>query len=66
VYVAKLHKRTTDEDMKREFSKFGRIKEIILKHTYAFVGYDDHEAAEAAVREMNGKTFMNGEEIVVE
>jgi len=37
-----------------------------LKHTYAFIDYGDHEAAELAVKEMNGKAFVNGEELVVE
>ena len=52
--------------MKDAFSKFGRIKNIILKHSYAFIDFDDHEAADAALKEMNGKTFVNGEELVVE
>jgi RNA recognition motif-containing protein len=37
-----------------------------LKHSYAFVDFDDHEAANKAIREMNGKAFVNGEELVVE
>ena len=37
-----------------------------MKHSYAFVDFDDHEAANKAVREMNGKIFINGEELVVE
>jgi RNA recognition motif-containing protein len=37
-----------------------------LKHSYAFVDFDDHEAAGRAIKEMNGKSFVNGEELVVE
>lgn len=52
--------------MKEQFSKYGRIKELVLKHAYAFIDYENHEAANLAVKEMNGKAFVNGEELVVE
>ena len=52
--------------MKDSFSKYGRIKQVVLKAAYAFIDFEDHEAAVAAVREMNGRTFVNGEELVVE
>jgi RNA recognition motif-containing protein len=52
--------------LRNEFSKFGHIKNIVLKHAYAFIDFEDHEAASRAVKEMNGKTFVNGEELVVE
>ena len=52
--------------MKSEFAKFGKIKELSLKHSYAFIDYDDHESAQKAIEAMNGKTFVNGEELVVE
>lgn len=66
VYVAKLHRRTREDDLKEAFSAFGKIKGIILKHTYAFIDFEEHEAAEKAIKEMNRKTFVNGEELVVE
>lgn len=66
IYIAKLHKRTREEDLKEAFSKFGTIKDIVLKHTYAFIDFEDHEAANRAVKEMDGKPFANGEELVVE
>ena len=66
VYVAKLHRNTREGDLRDSFSKFGKIKEIVMKHNYAFIGYEDPEAASVAVKEMNGKSFVNGEELVVE
>lgn len=66
VYVAKLDRRTREDDLREKFQKYGRIKNIVLKTTYAFIDYDDHESAEQAVKEMNGKVFVNGEELVVE
>jgi RNA recognition motif-containing protein len=66
VYVAKLHRRTREDDLRDAFSKFGKIKNLVLKQSYSFIDYEDHEAAVAAVKEMNGKAFVNGEELVVE
>jgi arginine/serine-rich splicing factor 7 len=64
--VARLHRRTREEDLRDAFSRFGRIKQLAVKHAYAFIDYEEHEAAVSAVREMHGKTFVNGEELVVE
>jgi arginine/serine-rich splicing factor 7 len=66
VYVAKLHHRTKESDLQEAFSKFGKIKDLSIKHTYAFINFEDHTAADNAIKEMNGKTFVNGEELVVE
>jgi arginine/serine-rich splicing factor 7 len=66
VYVAKLHHRTKEADLQDAFSKFGKIKDLSIKHTYAFINFEDHTAAENAIKEMNNKTFVNGEELVVE
>lgn len=66
VYIAKLHRNTKESDLREAFSKFGKIKEITLKHNYAFIGYDDADAATQAIKEMDGKAFVNGEELVVE
>lgn len=66
IYIAKLHKRTREDELKEAFSKFGRIKDVVLKHTYAFIDFEDHEAANQAVKEMDGKPFNGGEELVVE
>jgi|LakMenEpi03Aug12_release.lakeMendotaPanAssembly.Ray.scaffolds.fasta_scaffold1031342_2 RNA recognition motif-containing protein len=48
------------------FSKFGNITNINLKDHFAFVDFDDHEAATQAIKEMNGKTFIHGEVLKVE
>ena len=66
VYIAKLSRNTTENDVRSAFSKFGEVKTLVLKHSYAFVDFDSNEAAEKAIKEMNGKTFVNGEELVVE
>lgn len=66
IYVAKLHRNTKEGDLRDSFSKFGKIKDIVSKYNYAFIAFEDPEAAQQAVREMNGKSFINGEELIVE
>lgn len=66
IYIAKLSRKTNESDLKSEFSKFGQIKNIVLKHAYAFIDFEEQEAAERAIKEMNGKSFVNGEDLVVE
>ena len=36
-----------------------------MKNFYAFVDYEEHESAVQAVKEMDGKTFVNGELLTV-
>ena len=52
--------------MQDKFSEYGKIKQVTLKHAYAFIDYEDHESAVRAIKEMDRKTFINGEELVVE
>jgi RNA recognition motif-containing protein len=66
VYVAKLHRRTNEDDLRTAFSQFGKIKDMIVKHSYAFIDFEDHQSAMNAIKEMDRKTFVNGEELVVE
>jgi RNA recognition motif-containing protein len=66
IYVAKLSRRTREEDLKSEFIKYGKIKELCLKAAYAFIDYEDHDSAVKAIEAMHGRTFVNGEELVVE
>jgi len=57
VYIAKLSRRTSERDLSEAFSQYGKIKDIVLKHSYAFIEYEEHQAAVEAVKEMNGKNF---------
>jgi RNA recognition motif-containing protein len=52
--------------LRNEFGKFGKMKEVCLKSSYAFIDFEEHDAAVKAIEEMHGKTFVNGEELVVE
>ena len=66
VYVAKLSRNTREADLKDGFSRFGVIKSIALKQSFAFITYDNPESAAEAITRMNGSKFLNGEEILVE
>jgi RNA recognition motif-containing protein len=46
--------------------KFGRIKELALKYTFAFIDYEEHDSAVRAIREMDRVRFVNGETLLVE
>ena len=49
IHISKLDRKTGYSDIEREFSKFGKIDTITLKTHYAFVKFDDHSAACAAI-----------------
>ncbi len=64
--MAKLHRSTRESDLREGFSKFGRLREVALKNLYAFIDFEEHESAVRAIKEMDRKVFVNGEELVVE
>ena len=37
IYVGLLSKKTTKIDLEKEFSKYGKVQEIIMKEGYAFI-----------------------------
>lgn len=66
VYVAKLSRDTRESDIKEAFSRFGTIKNVAVKMSFAFITYDNPDSAKEAIANMNGATFVNGEKLVVE
>ena len=66
IYVAKIGKSTREAELKHAFDKYGQIREIALKHGYAFIDFETHDSAVRAIKEMDRKTLPSGEEIVVE
>ena len=65
IFVTKLPRDTTRDDLKDLFRKYGKIREISIKRGYAFVEYYDHHDANDAIDQMNGYRY-DGNRLVVE
>lgn len=64
--MANISRETGKQDLVTAFEKFGEIKSIVLKETYAFVDFESHEAAVEAVAAMDGQALANGEVVKVQ
>ena len=70
VYVKNFPPKWTKEDVVREFSPFGEVKSVAVSESsdittkdgkvmkFAFVAYDSHEAAAAAVEKLHEKEYQ--------
>lgn len=65
VYLGRLPYGTREDDIRKFFRSFGRLREINLKNGYGFVEFDDSRDADDAVYDCNGRELL-GERIVVE
>ncbi|EDO39887.1 predicted protein [Nematostella vectensis] len=65
VYLGRLPYGTTEDDVRRFFRSYGRLRDINLKNNYGFVEFEDDRDADDAVYECNGKEML-GERILVE
>lgn len=66
IYIAKLSRNTREADLKDGFSRYGAIRNITLKHSFAFITFEKPESAREAIERMNGAKFVNDEQLVVE
>lgn len=37
IYIGRLNRRTRARDLDKEFSRYGRIRDLEIKHDYAFI-----------------------------
>ncbi|XP_020240724.1 serine/arginine-rich splicing factor RS2Z32-like [Asparagus officinalis] len=65
LYVGHLSSRTRTRDLEDLFSRYGRVRDVALKHDYAFVEYSDPRDADDARYSLNGRDF-DGSRIIVE
>lgn len=65
IYVGHLSHRVRETDIEDFFSRYGRVREVLLKNGFGFVEFDDPRDAEEAVYRCNGKE-LRGERIIVE
>ncbi|KAI6189273.1 putative RNA-binding protein T28D9.2in chromosome II [Aphelenchoides besseyi] len=64
VFVGRLSEETKFADIERLFQGYGRIRQITLRHDYAFVELSDPRDAENAVHALDGE-WMLGTRVVV-
>lgn len=65
VFIDRLPYGLYRRDLEQIFKRFGRLRGILLKRGFAFVGFEDSRDARDAVRELNGKELM-GNIVIVE
>lgn len=67
IFITKIQRYVTERDIEKEFEQFGKIKNINLKGTFAFVEYYNKDDAREAIRQLdNKKLFGQQERVVVE
>uniref|UniRef100_A0A3B5MXH0 Heterogeneous nuclear ribonucleoprotein R n=1 Tax=Xiphophorus couchianus TaxID=32473 RepID=A0A3B5MXH0_9TELE len=64
LFVRKLATSVTEELLEKTFSQFGKLERVKKLKDYAFVHFEDRDAAVKAMEEMNGKE-LGGEEIEI-
>ncbi|XP_008330181.1 heterogeneous nuclear ribonucleoprotein R isoform X1 [Cynoglossus semilaevis] len=64
LFVRKLATAVTEELLEKTFSQFGKLERVKKLKDYAFVHFEDRDAAVKAMDEMNGKE-LGGEEIEI-
>ncbi|CAD8102333.1 unnamed protein product [Paramecium primaurelia] len=60
VYVGRLSSRIRREHLQQEFEKFGKIKDIDLRNTHAFIEFENGDDARAAISKMDNKRLNEG------
>ncbi|XP_057210582.1 heterogeneous nuclear ribonucleoprotein R [Triplophysa rosa] len=64
LFVRKLATPVTEELLEKTFSQFGKLERVKKLKDYAFVHFEERDAAVKAMQEMNGKE-LGGEEIEI-
>ncbi|KAF5188801.1 Serine/arginine-rich splicing factor RS2Z32 [Thalictrum thalictroides] len=65
LYVGHLSSRTRSRDLEDIFSRYGRVRDVDLKHDFAFIEFSDPRDADDARYSLNGRP-IDGSRIVVE
>ncbi|KAI3738382.1 hypothetical protein L2E82_28411 [Cichorium intybus] len=65
LYVGRLSSRTRSRDLEYLFSKYGRVRDVDMKHDFAFVEFSDPRDADDARYSLNGRD-LNGSRLLVE
>ncbi|CAA6654850.1 unnamed protein product [Spirodela intermedia] len=65
LYVGRLSSRTRSRDLEDLFSRYGRIRDVDLKHNFAFIEFNDPRDADDARYALDGRD-IDGSRILVE
>ncbi|OVA18229.1 RNA recognition motif domain [Macleaya cordata] len=65
LYVGHLSSRTRSRDLDDLFSRYGRVRDVDLKHDFAFIEFSDPRDADDARYSLHGREF-DGSRIIVE
>jgi len=65
IYVGRLSRRTRARDLESAFARYGRIRDVEIKHDYAFIEYYDSRDAKDAISYMDRRT-LDGSRLIVE
>ncbi|KAK9291080.1 hypothetical protein L1049_009267 [Liquidambar formosana] len=65
LYVGRLSSRTRTRDLENIFSRYGRVRDVDMKHDFAFVEFSDPRDADDARYSLNGRD-IDGSRILVE
>ncbi|KAI3965028.1 hypothetical protein MKX01_013959 [Papaver californicum] len=65
LYVGRLSSRTRSRDLEDVFSRYGRVRDVDLKHDFAFVEFSDPRDADDARYSLDGRD-VGGSRIIVE
>ncbi|XP_074662549.1 heterogeneous nuclear ribonucleoprotein R-like [Tubulanus polymorphus] len=62
LYVRNLTSEVTEEQLKERFCKYGALERVKKQKNYAFIHYEERDAAELAMSELQGQTIDEGDE----
>ncbi|KAF1805167.1 hypothetical protein FB192DRAFT_1057414 [Mucor lusitanicus] len=65
LYVGKVSRYVREQDLRDLFTRYGRIRDMVLRDFYAFVEFDNVRDAEDAAKELNGYE-LEGERLIVQ
>ncbi|KAK4518926.1 60S ribosomal protein L32 [Mucor velutinosus] len=65
LYVGKVSRYAREQELRDLFSRYGRIRDLVLRDFYAFVEFDNIRDAEDASKELNGYE-LEGERLIVQ
>ncbi|CAK74995.1 unnamed protein product (macronuclear) [Paramecium tetraurelia] len=64
IYVGRLGSKIRREDLQQEFEKYGKIKDIDLRSTHAFIEFEASDEAKQAISQVDGRR-IGGDRVTV-